>query len=53
MRDVLLRLYVHQLMFSADQPTLRERIARSEAGEGVISPQDLDKTIRNCAIATE
>ena len=37
MRDVLLRLYVHQLVFTANQPTLRERVARNEIGEGVIS----------------
>ena len=37
MNDALLRVYVHQLVFRANQPTFRDRIARSEAGEGVIS----------------
>jgi hypothetical protein len=37
MSEALLRLYVHQLVFRANQPPLRERIARNEAGEGVVS----------------
>jgi hypothetical protein len=37
MHDALLRLYVQQLQWQAGQPTLRERAARNEFGEGVIS----------------
>jgi uncharacterized membrane protein (DUF485 family) len=37
MSEALLRLYVHQAVFRANQPSLRERVARSEVGEGVIS----------------
>ena len=37
MHDALLRLYVRQLLWHHEQPPLRERVARSELGEGVIS----------------
>jgi hypothetical protein len=37
MHDALLRLYVRQLLWQGDQPTLRERVIRNEVGEGVIS----------------
>jgi hypothetical protein len=37
MSELLLRLYVWQLVYRANQPPLRERVARSEVGEGVIS----------------
>ena len=37
MHDALLRLYVRELLWQAEQPTLRERVTRSELGEGVIS----------------
>ena len=37
MSEALLRLYVRQLVFRANQPTMRERVSRNEVGEGVIS----------------
>jgi hypothetical protein len=37
MTEHLLRLYVWQLVVRANQPPLRERVVRSEIGEGVIS----------------
>ena len=37
MNEHLLRLYVWQLVARANQPRLRERVVRSELGEGVIS----------------
>lgn len=37
MNEHLLRLYVWQLVLRANQPPLRERVVRSEVGEGVIS----------------
>ena len=37
MNEHLMRLYVWQLVLRANQPPLRERVARSEVGEGVIS----------------
>jgi hypothetical protein len=37
MTEHLLRLYVWQLVVRANQPPLRERVVRSEVGEGVIS----------------
>lgn len=37
MNEHLLRLYVWQLVLRSNQPPLRERVARSEIGEGVIS----------------
>ena len=37
MNEHLLRLYVWQLVARANQPRLRERVVRSEVGEGVIS----------------
>ena len=37
MTEHLLRLYVWQLVLRADQPRLRDRVVRSEIGEGVIS----------------
>jgi len=37
MTEQLMRLYVWQLVLRANQPPLRERVVRSEVGEGVIS----------------
>ena len=37
MNEHLLRLYVWQLVLRWNQPPLRERVVRSEVGEGVIS----------------
>ena len=37
MTEPLLRLYVWQLLWRADAPRLRDRVVRSELGEGVIS----------------
>ena len=37
MNEHLMRLYVWQLVLRANQPPLRERVVRSEVGEGVIS----------------
>ena len=37
MNEHLLRLYVWQLVWRADRPRRRDRVGRSEAGEGVIS----------------
>ena len=37
MNEYLLRVYVWQLVVRANQPPLRERVVRSEVGEGVIS----------------
>lgn len=37
MNEHLMRLYVWQLVLRANQPPLRERVSRSEVGEGVIS----------------
>ena len=37
MIEHLLRLYVWQLVLRCDQPPLRQRVVRSEVGEGVIS----------------
>ena len=37
MNEHLMRLYVWQLVLRANQPRWRERVVRSELGEGVIS----------------
>ena len=37
MNEHLMRLYVWQLVLRANQAPLRERVVRSEVGEGVIS----------------
>ena len=37
MNEHLMRLYVWQLVLRVNQPPLRERVVRSEIGEGVIS----------------
>jgi hypothetical protein len=37
MNEYLLRVYVWQLVVRANQPPLRDRVIRSEVGEGVIS----------------
>ena len=37
MNEHLMRLYVWQLVLRVNQPPLRERVVRSEVGEGVIS----------------
>ena len=37
MNEHLMRLYVWQLVLRANQPSLRDRVVRSEVGEGVIS----------------
>jgi hypothetical protein len=37
MNEHLMRLYVWQLVLRANQPPLRDRVVRSEVGEGVIS----------------
>ena len=37
MNEHLMRLYVWQLVARTNQPPLRERVVRSELGEGVIS----------------
>ena len=37
MNEHLLRLYVWQLVERGNRPPLRERVVRSEVGEGVIS----------------
>jgi hypothetical protein len=37
MNEQLMRLYVWQLVLRGNQPPLRERVVRSEVGEGVIS----------------
>ena len=37
MNEHLLRLYVWQVVLRANRPPLRERVVRSDVGEGVIS----------------